>query len=201
LIVPCPPRILLDCDHADQHRNCSRCQPERRPPRKPTLPTLFPRNPFQHLRPKRWICRKSLSRRMDRPLPLHPPQTLSRALGATAQMRVKLRRLLRRKFAVKICVEFCGPFLMDHFPPRCSFPFTASRGAFRALDSRAITVPAGIESVVAISAYDISSTSHNNKTSRYGTGSPSIADCMICSLALSIRIVSGVSVSTGSDVS
>jgi hypothetical protein len=59
------------------------------------------------------------------------------------------------------------------------FP-SATRTALLALARRDITVPIGIDSVSAISLYDISSTSHSNRTSWKIGGSSPIAHRIDC---------------------
>jgi hypothetical protein len=114
-------------------------------------------------------------------------------------MNVEGARLLRRKLTVEVGVEFCLPKLTNHEFILFETVAVGHRVTFFWLAIIA-TSPylVGMESVSAISWYDISSTSHRKRTSRKYTGNSSIALCISWRFDRSIRTVSGVLPSTGS---
>src|ERR1019366_10192057 len=111
---------------------------------------------------------------MNRALPLQPAQSFCRASRTRAQVSVQFLHLAGIEFTVEVGVQLSGPRFVSrlfgqvvgHGELLCSFCCTASRRARRARDNRDIPVPTGITSAIAISWYDISSTSQSSKTSR-----------------------------------
>src|SRR5882757_4396423 len=156
---------MLNKPESRGHHHNRGQRPERRPA-PPYANRLAARDALPHPLKESRVSDVPLSRRMNGPLPLQPPQAFRRARRTLPQMPVELLHRAGLEFSVEVGVELREPRLVGHDELLCNFPITAERKARRARDRRDITVPIGIVRVAAISWYDISSTSHNRRTSR-----------------------------------
>ncbi len=87
---------------------------------------------------------------MSGSLQLQAAERIGRATRTPTQMSLHFRGRRIGKFVIQVVVEIGVPFATHWSVPRTSLA-SSSRMAFRARESRDITVPTGIRSVSAIS--------------------------------------------------